>query len=138
MGPHPRSDARDCDARPQPAALIGPARCRWPARTKRGGLSGAADSGVRLKVTKRIERCAAIVINPAGLSFFSVPVLDSLKTVSEPIFEVHVTNIHRRDPLYQKSIISGAVTGVICGLGPFGYQAAILAIADHYATAAET
>jgi 3-dehydroquinate dehydratase II len=78
---------------------------------------------------------AAIVINPAGLSFFSVPLLDSLKTVSEPIFEVHVTNIHRRDPLYQKSIVSYGVTGVICGLGPFGYEAALLAVTAHDAAA---
>lgn len=77
---------------------------------------------------------AAVIINPAGLSFFSVPVLDAIKTVTEPVFEVHVTNIHRRDPLYQKSIISYGATGVICGLGPFGYQAAILAVADHYAS----
>jgi 3-dehydroquinate dehydratase-2 len=76
---------------------------------------------------------AAVIVNPAGLSFFSVPVLDSLKTISEPVFEVHITNIHRRDPLYQKSIVSYGVTGVICGLGPFGYQAAILAVVDHYA-----
>ena len=65
-----------------------------------------------------------------------MPVLDSLKTVNEPVIEVHITNIHKRDPLYQKSIMSSGVTGVICGLGPFGYEAAILAIAAHYADAA--
>lgn len=81
------------------------------------------------------EKKAAVVINPAGLSFFSVPVLDALKTIGEPVIEVHVTNIHKRDPLYQKSIISYGATGVICGLGPYGYEAALLAVADHYAGA---
>jgi 3-dehydroquinate dehydratase-2 len=78
------------------------------------------------------EKPAGLVINPAGLSFFSVPLLDAVKTVSEPVIEVHITNIHRREPLYQKSIISYGATGVICGLGPFGYEAALLAIADQY------
>src|SRR5215469_6885973 len=44
------------------------------------------------------EKNAAMVVNPAGLSFFSVPFLDSLKTLGEPVIEVHITNIHRRDP----------------------------------------
>ena len=79
------------------------------------------------------ERPAAMVINPAGLSFFSVPLLDSLKTLSEPTVEVHITNIHRRDPLYHHSIISQYVsTGVICGLGQFGYEAALRFLAGHY------
>ena len=41
------------------------------------------------------ERAAALVINPAGLSFRSIPLLDALKTLEQPIAEVHVTNIHR-------------------------------------------
>jgi 3-dehydroquinate dehydratase II len=72
---------------------------------------------------------AAVIINPAGLSFFSVPVLDAVKTIEQPVIEVHITNIHRRDPLYQKSIVSHGATGVICGLGPHGYEAALRAIA---------
>ncbi len=79
------------------------------------------------------ERAAALVINPAGLSFRSIPVLDALKTLDQPIAEVHVTNIHRRDPLYQKSLVSLAATGVICGFGPFGYEMAIRALAHRLA-----
>ena len=79
------------------------------------------------------EKPAAMVINPAGLSFFSVPLLDALKTLSEPVVEVHITNIHRRDPLYHHSIVSQYVsTGVICGLGPFGYEAALRFLAERY------
>jgi 3-dehydroquinate dehydratase II len=76
------------------------------------------------------ERAAAIVINPAGLSFRSVPLLDALKAVEQPIAEVHVTNIHRRDAIYQKSLVSLAATGVICGFGAFGYELAIRALAE--------
>lgn len=79
------------------------------------------------------ERAAAIVINPAGLSFRSIPLLDALKAVDQPIAEVHVTNIHRRDALYQHSLVSLAATGVICGFGAFGYELAIRALAQRLA-----
>jgi 3-dehydroquinate dehydratase-2 len=81
------------------------------------------------------EHAAAVVINPAGLSFRSIPLLDALKTLDQPIAEVHVTNIHRRDELYQKSLVSLAATGVICGFGIFGYEMAIRAVAQRMAAA---
>jgi 3-dehydroquinate dehydratase II len=80
------------------------------------------------------ERAAAVVINPAGLSFRSIPLLDALKTLEQPIAEVHVTNIHRRDSLYQHSLVSLAATGVICGFGAFGYELAIRALAQLLST----
>jgi 3-dehydroquinate dehydratase-2 len=55
-----------------------------------------------------------------------------LKALEQPIVEVHITNIHKRESLYQKSLVSLAATGVICGLGPFGYEAALLAMADQF------
>lgn len=74
------------------------------------------------------ETAAAVVINPAGLSFRSIPLLDALKALDKPLAEVHITNIHRRDELYQKSLVSLAATGVICGFGAFGYELAIRAV----------
>ena len=79
------------------------------------------------------EKAAGVVINPAGLSFRSIPLLDALKTLDQPIAEVHVTNIHRRDELYQKSLVSLAATGVICGFGVHGYDMAIRALAHRLA-----
>ncbi len=79
------------------------------------------------------EKAAAVVINPAGLSFRSIPLLDALKTMDQPIAEVHVTNIHRRDTLYQHSLVSLAATGVICGFGAFGYELALRALANRLA-----
>ncbi len=79
------------------------------------------------------ETAAAVAINPAGLSFRSIPLLDALKTLDQPIAEGHVTNIHRRDTLYQHSLVSLAATGVICGFGPFGYELAIRALANRLA-----
>jgi 3-dehydroquinate dehydratase-2 len=81
------------------------------------------------------EQGAAVVINPAGLSFRSIPLLDALKTLDQPVFEVHITNIHRREALYQNSVISLGATGVICGFGPYGYEMALRAVAQRIAAA---
>lgn len=70
-----------------------------------------------------------VVINPAGLSFRSIPLLDALKLYDGPKVEVHISNIHKRDPIYQHSLMSQAVTGVIAGLGALGYALAIDGIA---------
>jgi 3-dehydroquinate dehydratase-2 len=69
----------------------------------------------------------AIIINPAGYSFSSIAMLDALKVFEGPIYEVHISNIHARDELHRHSILSTVVKGVIAGLGPYGYIAAMLA-----------
>jgi 3-dehydroquinate dehydratase II len=71
----------------------------------------------------------AIIINPAGYSFTSIAIYDALKTFTGPIIEVHICNIHARDKLHRHSKLSGAVKGVICGLGPYGYIVAMQAAA---------
>ena len=71
---------------------------------------------------------AGIVINPAAFSFTSLALLDALKMFPGPFVEVHISNIHRREPLYHKSLVSQAATGVICGLGPDGYVLALQAL----------
>ena len=53
--------------------------------------------------------------------------IDALKIFEGPKIEVHISNIHARDELHRHSITSSASTAVICGLGPYGYIAAILA-----------
>ncbi len=80
------------------------------------------------------EHGAGIVINPAGYSFTSVALLDALKASGLPIVEVHITNIHRREAIYHKSLVSLAAVGVICGLGPLGYELALTALAEHLKT----
>ena len=79
-------------------------------------------------IHEAIDRGAGIVINPAGLSFRSIPVLDALKMFPGPIIELHISNIHRREEIYQRSLMSQAATGVIVGLGPLGYELAVGAL----------
>jgi 3-dehydroquinate dehydratase-2 len=75
-------------------------------------------------------RAAGIVINPAGFTTTSVALLDALLATDLPVIEVHITNIHRREPFRRESYVSLAATGVICGLGVRGYAMALQAMAD--------
>lgn len=81
-------------------------------------------------IQEAYEKDAAVVINPAGFSFRSIPVFDALKLIRKPLIEVHITNIHRRDEQYRHSLVSLAATGVICGLGSGGYLLAVRAVAE--------
>jgi 3-dehydroquinate dehydratase-2 len=74
---------------------------------------------------------AGVVINPAGFSYHSVPILDALKLLECPSIEVHISNIHRREaPWRAHSILTGAVTGTITGLGVMGYPIAVQHVAS--------
>lgn len=81
-------------------------------------------------IHEAIGSASGIVINPAGHSFTSIPILDALKVFRWPIVEVHISNIHRREPYYHRSYVSYAATGVIAGLGVRGYVLAIDAVSE--------
>jgi 3-dehydroquinate dehydratase II len=74
------------------------------------------------------ERAAGIVINPAAFTFTSMAIMDALKMFPGPIIELHISNIHRREPIYHRSYVSPVATAVIAGLGMQGYQAAVCAV----------
>lgn len=78
-------------------------------------------------IHEAIDRACGIVINPAAWSFTSIAILDALKMFPGPIVEVHISNIHRREDIYQRSLMSRAATAVIAGLGAHGYAAAVRA-----------
>lgn len=71
-----------------------------------------------------------LIINPAGLSFRSIPLLDALKMMRAPIIELHISNIHRREDIYQHSLMSRAATAVVAGLGARGYAHAVRALLE--------
>ena len=69
-----------------------------------------------------------IIINAAGYTHTSVSIRDALDVFKKPIIELHISNIYKREEFRQKSLISGIVTGIICGLGSNGYILAINAM----------
>jgi len=71
-----------------------------------------------------------IVINPAAYSHTSVAIHDALRAVGLPTIEVHLTNIHTREPFRHHSYVSSVAIGVICGLGASGYRYALSALAE--------
>jgi 3-dehydroquinate dehydratase-2 len=68
-----------------------------------------------------------IVINPGAFTHTSVALRDALLSVSIPFIEVHLSNVHAREAFRQHSYLSDVAQGVICGLGPKGYEFAIAA-----------
>ncbi|MGE0005690.1 MAG: type II 3-dehydroquinate dehydratase [Parvibaculaceae bacterium] len=70
-----------------------------------------------------------IIINAGSLTYTSIGLLDALSAFGKPVLEVHMTNIYRREPFRHHSFISRAATGIIAGLGPAGYEFAVMALA---------
>lgn len=71
------------------------------------------------------HEAAAIVINPAALTHTSVAVLDALMAFDGPVIEVHLSQVHKREPFRHHSYVSKRADGVIAGLGSEGYAAAL-------------
>jgi len=69
-----------------------------------------------------------LIINAAGFTHTSVAIRDALIIFEKPSIELHISNIYKREEFRHKSMISGVVTGIICGLGANGYILAINAM----------
>ncbi len=70
-------------------------------------------------------RAAGIIINPGAYTHTSIAILDALLAVELPAIEVHLSNIHQREPFRRHSYVSQAARGVICGFGSHGYILAL-------------
>ena len=68
-----------------------------------------------------------IIINPAAFTHTSVAIRDALLGVAIPFIEVHLSNVHAREPFRHQSYLSDKAQGVICGLGAQGYEFALSA-----------
>jgi 3-dehydroquinate dehydratase-2 len=82
------------------------------------------------RIHDAMDEAAFIIINPAAFTHTSVAIRDALATVKIPFIEVHLSNIHRREPFRAHSYFSDLAEGVIAGLGTIGYQLALTAAVE--------
>ena len=98
----------------------------------------AAKSGIELdsfqsnseaEMIDRVQQSQSVVdfiiINPAGFTHTSVALRDALAAVAIPFIEVHLSNVHAREPFRRHSYFSDQAVGVICGMGSKGYEYAL-------------
>lgn len=79
----------------------------------------------------REDGTSIVLINPGALTHTSIALRDAFAAVGTPFIEVHLTNIHAREPFRRHSYLSDLALGVICGLGPLGYELALTAAIAH-------
>ena len=80
-------------------------------------------------------RFAGLILNAGAYSHSSIALLDAARTLAEPLIEVHLSNIYRREAFRHHSYVSLAATGVLCGFGVRGYLMALQAMAAMLADA---
>ena len=80
------------------------------------------------KIHKVNDKFDGLIINPAAFTHSSIAILDSLRAISKPKIEIHLSNIYSREEYRKKSITSEGVHGLICGFGGNSYLLGIEAI----------
>ena len=80
------------------------------------------------QIQKSRKKYDGLIINAGGYTHTSVSILDALLTLKIPIIELHISNIYSRETFRQKSLISRAASGIVCGFGTKGYIMSINAL----------
>jgi 3-dehydroquinate dehydratase-2 len=93
-------------------------------------------SNAEFELIERIHKAGSegidfIIINPAAFTHTSVAIRDAILGVNIPFIEVHISNVHAREAFRAHSYFSDKAVGVICGLGPKGYEFALSSALEH-------
>ncbi|MFN7900089.1 MAG: type II 3-dehydroquinate dehydratase [Synechococcaceae cyanobacterium] len=81
-------------------------------------------------------RCDGILINAAAYTHTSVAIRDALLAVAIPFVELHLSNVHAREPFRHRSLLADKALGVICGFGPGSYRLALVGLVERLGEAA--
>ena len=73
-------------------------------------------------------QCDGIVLNAGAYTHTSIALYDAIKAVTAPVVEVHISNVHSREPYRRQSMIAPACLGVVCGFGLDSYRLAVEAL----------
>ncbi|OCA92633.1 type II 3-dehydroquinate dehydratase [Pseudobacillus wudalianchiensis] len=74
------------------------------------------------------EEMDGIIFNPGAFTHYSYAIRDAIAAISVPVIEVHISNIHSREPFREHSVIAPVAAGQIAGLGFIGYELALQAL----------
>ncbi|HWE31359.1 MAG TPA: type II 3-dehydroquinate dehydratase [Polyangia bacterium] len=100
----------------------------------RGATVECHQTNIEGELVDRIQsargRAHAIIINPAAYTHTSVAIADALRAVALPAVEVHLSNVHAREPFRQQSFVAPVCVGTIGGFGARGYTLALDAVLD--------
>lgn len=83
------------------------------------------EGGIVEMIHEAREKAAGIIINPGAYTHTSVAILDALNTFEGPVFEVHISNVHKRESFRHHSYVSLRADGVMAGFGVQGYELAL-------------
>lgn len=92
-------------------------------------LQSNAEHEIINKIHQASSTVDFILINPAAFTHTSVAIRDALLAVNIPFIEIHLSNVHAREPFRHRSYLSDIAVGVICGFGADGYDFALQAAA---------
>jgi 3-dehydroquinate dehydratase-2 len=83
------------------------------------------EGGIIEMIHEAREKAAGIIINPGAYTHTSVAILDALNAFEGPVFEVHISNVHKRESFRHHSYVSLRADGVMAGFGVQGYELAV-------------
>lgn len=81
------------------------------------------------KIQQAMGTCRGIIINPAAFTHTSIAIRDALAVLDIPVIEIHLSNIHKREPFRHQSMIADIATARIAGFGSLGYLLALEGLA---------
>lgn len=89
-----------------------------------------AEGGLVSALQAARHRCQGVVLNPGALGHYGLSLRDAISATRLPVVEVHLSNVHGREPFRRRLLTAQVAIGVVTGLGPSGYVFALEALLE--------